>query len=285
MAGAASAHVLSVYLPSDRFSTMSRIRTLTLVGWIPWCLAGVGCAELHTRWVEDLDEVLADSSRILLVQPDVEVSVKNFQTDTFFVVDDLSATVGRHVRAACREELRRRGLRVTPRTDPADERPTPEILTELREALLLLADEVIESDLAYDRRRIPEELSARDAIPERLRGRFDLMATLRVRIQTETGKETFWRWFGNIGWNLLTLPISIASSFIPITMPISVNISTSIFVPSPDRIFATCIVVDGRTGRVVYQSDYYSRSAPVEPDQVVDLVEELLSDLGPDPED
>ena len=97
-------------------------------------------------------------------------------------------------------------------------------------------------------------------------------------VTKETNKELWWRWTKNIGLNLATLPIAVASIFIPVTLPISVTISTSIFEPSPDRIYAELVVLDTRTGKVVYQNDDYYTTVP-EDEDLAEVADRLLEEF------
>ena len=83
----------------------------------------------------------------------------------------------------------------------------------------------------------------------------------------------------NLGFNILAMPITLVWIFVPVALPASVFVSTSILKLSPDRLFAYMVAVEAETGRVIYQNDYYANWVPEGPSGYSSLAAALLEEF------
>jgi hypothetical protein len=239
-----------------------------------------GCAVTHPRRTEELAALLEKPARIAILEPRVDVRVKYISTEEFMLTRSGSAAFGRELANAYEKVLGAAGHEVF-RGDrlaeiAAEERAELEVLNE---ALLELAEEAIASDPAYSSAWLAAELTAAEIVPPGLAAKVEMIVATKGYAQLETSLGFRMRWIRNVTFNILTLPISIASTFIPFAMPISVTISTSLIEGSPERMFLHMVVIDAKRGTFVYQNDYSSKTVPQKESKFESVVKNLLEEF------
>ncbi|MEM7234270.1 MAG: hypothetical protein AAF517_18980 [Planctomycetota bacterium] len=250
-------------------------------------LLPIGCAYTHPRTSPEMVDRITPGSRVLFLEPGTDVNVQLIKTRRFVYSPELSTNFADAVQDSFRKSLEARELEVIDEdTFRRRSRRKSTFLDGFREALVQTVLESIAADpdhqdISIDERvDIPRELVHLGVeYPE-----VDFVVAIAAQVKTETERQFWRRWVGNFSFNLLTLPVSLASAFIPVTLPLSVNISTTVVETSPDEVFAQLAIVDLRDGRILYQNDYSAYYLPAEPEDFDDWVERLLEDFVPRPE-
>ncbi|MFC1706348.1 hypothetical protein ACFL59_05920 [Planctomycetota bacterium] len=244
-------------------------------------LLGTGCSVTHPRAAKDLGRLLKRPRRILLLEPDVNVMVKYISTPRTVHVRrltrDFHGWLANGVAAVLREQNHQ--VYYAPKVPSLARRKAS--VRRLRSDLIGLTETIIEHDPAYELETIPPGISTRGRVPPWVASNVDLIVVLSGEVLMETTKEFYVRWFRNVVLNVLLFPVSLVSALVPLAMPISVNISTSIFEGSPEHVSVTMGVIDCRRERFVYENDYYYTTAPRDREDLQDLAEELLEEFGP----
>ena len=238
---------------------------------------GSGCVVTHPRSVDDLGEILESPRTILVLAPRVEVWVKNMSTEEFFRVDADGEEFAGELVQTTRTLLEGmgHGTLVEESVDPGPgSSGLP--LDRLRAKLLDLAEQVISRDPEHVLRTIPEGLTAKGLIPPELLGQAELIVAVHARAKKETHREFWQRWRGNLGLNIVLLPLTLVWVFAPVALPASVYVTTNLVTLSPDRLFSYLIAVDAASGRIIYQNDFFSKWVPEDEDDYRRLVERLL---------
>lgn len=222
-----------------------------------------GCVTSHPRPSPGLDKIVGAPQRIAILKPDLDTRVKYINTPEFFFSKSRAELWATNIVTGVRRGLEDDHHKIFHYTEidkmlPRG-RPQAALLTR---RLVDLTEPAIESDADYSKGSIPILITAEGLIPPQLAEQVDLIVAIKGHAKIETVKEFYARWFRNIGLNLLTFPISLASAFIPVPIPLSVTISTSIFEPNPEDVFVSLIVVDTKTSKIVFQNDYYTTYLP-----------------------
>lgn len=243
-------------------------------------LAGIGCNVTHPRTSPDLEALISKPKRIALLRPELAAKVKYIKTKEFFLSPKYSADYATSLTTGYRRVLERDEHTVIREIEIRDLLPEGDAaLDKLSRDLIALVEKAIVADPDYSSQNVPLSVNGKELIPDELRERVDFIVATKGRLMVETTKEWYARWGRNIGLNLLTLPISLVSTFIPITLPLSVNISTSIFESSPEEMFIAMIIIDCRDGGIIYQNDVTSRDIPGDQDDCQELAEDLLDEF------
>ncbi|MCZ6795110.1 MAG: hypothetical protein O7J95_16020, partial [Planctomycetota bacterium] len=110
-------------------------------------------------------------------------------------------------------------------------------------------------------------------------GQAELIVAVHARAKKETHREFWHRWMGNLGLNIVFLPLTLVWLFVPVALPAlpaSVYFTSKFVSLSPDRLFSYLIAVDAASGRIIYQNDFFSKWVPEDEDGYRRLVERLL---------
>ena len=258
-------------------SFLGRIIACTAI--ILLCIS-TGCATTHPRQAANLDSLIAKPKRIALLRPKIDAQVKYIDTPEFFYSASRSGQWEAMVTTGMRRSLEMDGHEIFHYLEmgkllPGGERE----LRGLNVRLTKLTEPAIEADADYSKKSVPKLATSENLIPKQLKERVDFIIAVKGRSKIETLKEFYARWTRNIGFNLMTFPITAASAFIPVPLPISVTISTSVFEASPEDIFMSVIIIDVKTREIVYQNDYFSTSIPSDDEDLQELGFDLLEDF------
>lgn len=239
-----------------------------------------GCATTHPRRAPNLDGLIAKPKRIALLRPKIDARVKYIDTPEFFYSASRAGQWEAMVTTGMRRSLEMDGHEIFHYLEigkllPGGERE----LKGLGVRLTRLTEPAIEADADYAKKSVPKLSTGESLIPKQLKEKVDFIVAIKGRSKIETIKEFYARWTRNIGFNLMTFPITAASAFIPVPLPISVTISTSLFEPSPEDIFVSVIIIDVKTREIVYQNDYFSTSIPSDDEELQELGFDLLEDF------
>lgn len=227
-------------------------------------LALPGCATSHPRAVGAIDQVMRGTHTVAVLRPDLEVAVKYIGTGETFTSRQLDARCTQLLEQALARVCRGRGYEPVLHRDVVAALARVGAATprwrELRERAEALSTAIILADPSYEQEHLPP--CAVPALPVLLPPSHGCDAVLFVwgEAVLETDEETFWRFVKNITWNLAMLPVSIASAFVPLAMPLTISVSTSFFEHSPDRVWMRALLLDPRTGAAIYHGDFYLES-------------------------
>lgn len=254
----------------------------------PICLAvflGAGCAVTHPRRSPDLDKIVASPKRIAVLRPAIDAKVKYISVPEFFLSPSFSALWSSGLATGLRRNLERDGHFVYHSIEIQEMLPGGrQVVEEITDQLVALTEKAIVADPDYSRQNVPLAVNAKGLIPAQLQNSVDLIVATKGRATIETIREFYARWFRNIALNLATLPITASSAFIPVPLPISVTISTSFLEKSPEDCFISMIVIDTKSGRIVYQNDYFNQDLPNDAtglgELALDLLEEFVRGKG-----
>jgi hypothetical protein len=244
-----------------------------------------GCAATHPRRATNLDDMLSRPRKIALLRPEINAQVKYIGTPEFFY----SASRGKNweamITTGVRRKLEEEGHQIYHHLEIGAMLPRGKRQAELlSKRLTRLTEPAIVSDSDYSKKTVPILVTAEGLIPKEISDEIDFIVAIKGRAKIETIKEFYARWFRNIGFNLMTFPITAASAFIPIPLPISVTISTSVFEASPEDVFVAMIIIDAKTGKIVYQNDYFCATVPGNDTDLQTLGKDLLEEFVKEPE-
>lgn len=244
-----------------------------------------GCAYTHPRRSDELPLALKEPRAVLILAPVADVRLKLISAEEFFTAREESDRLAKLLLSEIEQAIESSGHRAYTEDEIRSASPSlAGALDGLAENLLGIAAEVISLDAGYNSRRC-DMIDASAVIPRELRDgqigyrELDLAIAIGIRADKETRREFWQRWVRNLTYNIVTLPLGLVSAFIPISTPLSVNISTSILEPSPDRIFATLIIVDLRSAAILYQNDYFAEELPESAGDLRALVERLFEEF------
>ena len=237
----------------------------------------VGCRVTHPRRAAELDLLLATPRRIAVLKPRCEVRVPYIHTPERLLSPEASEELAGELSTALRRSLEARGHQhfhfIELSDDPLlDAGP----LEALRSALIEATRKSVLADLDYRAPILDPRARLEAHIPGAVSGRVELIIACAGRAVIETDQQFVDRWVRNVGLNLLTLPVNLLSSLIPIAAPLSINISTSLFERSPDELFLSLVVVRTSDGRIVYQNDLYEADVPSDSAELAELADALL---------
>jgi hypothetical protein len=243
-------------------------------------LIACACSTTHPRRASNLDELVKKSKKIAILRPQIDAQVKYIDTPEFFHSTENSRHWESMITTGMRRTLEKDGHKIFHYVEIIKMLPRGKRQSELLTSRLVkLTEPAIESDADYSKKTVPEKVTAKGLIPSQISKEIDFIIAVKGRSKIETIREFYARWTRNIGFNLLTFPITAASAFIPVPLPISVTISTSVFEASPEDMFVSLIVIDVKSGRIIYQNDYFHTSIPGNDEKLQKLGETLLEDF------
>ena len=245
-----------------------------------------GCSVSHTTGVHDADWRLGRARRIAVLTPDTTFALKVFETEEY-VQDPVRSHQARAIFLdAINHGLNQRGYRTVVIHDQP-QRPGWKVLSELKRRLQTLSRGILEWDPDITRERLGQwpvpgsvGLPLEASLPPEARN-CDLLIYLTGSVRMETPREAVNRWSRTLFLNLASVPFVVAGYFIPIALPLTVQISTSLYNPSPDVLSLRMLVVDLSERRAIWHHHYFRARVKLFDDLWTDAAEEF-TDSFPD---
>jgi len=242
-----------------------------------------GCASTHPRVPAGWAERAAAIRGVALIEPHLDVSVKYIDTNRFLTSSALVADAQERFLGALRARLAELGYPSGPAfvAEAAGESSEQlDVRKVYRGRVVELSDLLLLEDPGHELEVLPP-IAVSDLPSLEAKGvDADLALYAWGEARLETGQETYERLLENFMWNLLLLPISVATAFIPLAMPLTVSLSANFWTGSADTVWVRLVLVDLKSGKFVYHNDYFqSGTALFMEDVWIDVTDGLLEEL------
>lgn len=278
---------------------------------LPVLFFSMGCAVTHPRMVEGLEKRAPQMKKFLVLTPQFDIKIEYYKTSEFIGKKEVSEKAQEDWLKGCDLKLGELGYQfvrgntsssssssLIDETAPWENSEigtanspgsaqvsivshnTPENdKARLIAELIKAGDGIVREDLEYRQEISPTALwKIEQDLPEHYKG-YDAIIFCYGSAELETDRGFCNRWIKNIVSNILLLPVSVTSFFIPIAIPLTLSTASFSYSSSPDKSFINMVVLDPKEKSIIYQNDYFIEGLGFSDDEFQDIAECLLDDF------